>query len=118
MLGVLMTQGLSHEAEAAHQLVQQAFSTYYFKLPYVGSLTRETQKRLRKLVQHYCTNIEIKLAFSSFKIVSMFSVKDPIPLDLRSHVVYKFTCAGCNACYIGETSQHLSTRILEHLSRD
>ena len=31
-------------------------------------------------------------------------------------VVYKFLCAGCNACYIGETSRHLSTRVSEHLS--
>ena len=48
----------------------------------------------------------------------MFSVKDPIPLDLHLHVVYKFSCAGCNACYIGETSWHLSTRVHEHLSSD
>ena len=103
---------------SASAQVQQAVSTSYFTLPYVDSFTRETQKRLRKLVQRYCTNIEIKLAFSSFKIGSMFSVKDPIPFDLRSRVVYKFTCAGCNACYIGETSRHLSTRVCEHLSRD
>ena len=83
--------------------VQQTVLTYYFKLPYEGSFTGEAQRRLRKLVQRYCTNIEIKLAFSSFKIGSMFSVKDPIPLDLGSRVVYKFSCAGCNACYIGET---------------
>ena len=48
----------------------------------------------------------------------MFSSKDPVPLDLRSRVVYKFLCAGCNACYIGETSRHHSTRIREYLSRD
>ena len=94
---------------SASSQVQQAVSTYYFKLPYVGSFTREAQKRLRKLVQRYCTNI---------KVGSMFSVKDPVPLDLRSRVVYKFLCAGCNACYIGETSRHLSTRVREHLSRD
>ena len=99
-------------------LVQQTVSTYYFKLPYVRSFTREPQIRLRKLVQCYCTNIEIKLAFSSVKVGSIFSVKDPVPLDLRSCVVYKFSCAGCNACYIGETSRHLSTRVREHLSRD
>ena len=51
---------------SASSRVQQAVSTHYFKLPYVGSFTRETQKRLRTLVQCYCTNIEIKLAFSSF----------------------------------------------------
>ena len=45
----------------------------------------------------------------------MFSVKDPVPFDLRSRVVYKFLCAGCNASYIGETSRHLSTRVREHL---
>ena len=100
---------------SASSQVQQAVSTYYFKIPYVGSFTREAKKRLRKHVQRYCTNIEIKLAFSSFKVGSMFSAKDPVPFDLRSRVVYKFLCAGCNACYIGETSRHLSTRVREHL---
>ena len=77
--------------------VQQPVSSYYFKLPYayVGSFTAEAQKRLRKLVKRYCTNIEIKLVFSSFKVSSTFSVKDPLPFDLRSRVVYKFSCAGC-----------------------
>ena len=103
---------------SASSQVQQAVSTYYFKLTYVGSFTREAQKRLRKLVQRYCTNIKIKLAFSSFKVGSMFRLKNPVPLDLRSRVVYKFLCAECNACFIGETSRHLSTRVREHLSRD
>ena len=103
---------------SASSQVQQAVSTYYFKLPYVGSFTRETEKRLRKLVQRYCTSIEIKLTFSSFKVGSMLSVKDPVPLDLHSHAVYKFSCAGCNGCYRGEISRNLSTCIHEHLSRD
>ena len=48
----------------------------------------------------------------------MFNAKEPVSLDLRSRVVYKFSCAGCNACYIGETSRHLLMRVREHLSRD
>ena len=43
-------------------------------------------------------------------------MKDSVPRELRSRVIYKFTC--CNACYIGETVRHLSTRIREHLSSD
>ena len=43
------------------------------------------------------------------------SVKDPVPKELRSHVVYKFTCARCNACYVGETHRHFCTRVHEHL---
>ena len=31
---------------------------------------------------------------------------------------YKFACAGCNACYVGETTRHFSTRVREHLVSD
>ena len=48
----------------------------------------------------------------------MLSVKDPVPFNLRSRLAYQFTCAGCNACYVGETVRHISTRIREHLGRD
>ena len=37
---------------------------------------------------------------------------------MKSFVIYKFVCASCNACYIGETTRHLSTRIKEHLGLD
>ena len=58
------------------------------------------------------------LAFSSFKVGSLFSVKDPVPNGLRSCVVYKFSCTGCAACYVGETTRHFNTRVREHLETD
>ena len=30
-------------------------------------------------------------------------------------MVYKFWCAGCAPCYVGETTQHYNTRVREHL---
>ena len=39
-----------------------------------------------------------------------------IKSSLKSFVVYRFVCPGCNARYIGETTRHLTTRIAEHLS--
>ena len=45
-------------------------------------------------------------------------MKDPIPRGLRTCVVYKFLCVGSNACYVGETPRHLSTRVHEHLIND
>ena len=36
----------------------------------------------------------------------------------QSYVVYQFTCAGCNACCIGETRSNLKKRIEEHLGKD
>ena len=65
------------------------------------------------LSRRYCKST-FKLAFSSFKIGQLLSTKDKIPSDLKSSVVYKFTCH-CKTMYIGQTRRHLSTRIQEHL---
>ena len=48
----------------------------------------------------------------------MVNVKDQIPKFLKSFVVYKCICPGCNACYIRETTRDLSTRIKKHLETD
>ena len=90
----------------------------YFKLPYIGYYSKLTQKRLTTLVRHYCESFEIKLVFSQHKIKNLFSFKDPIPSNLKSCVVYQFTCAACNSRYIGETMHHISTRMKEHISAD
>ena len=91
----------------------------YVKLPYVGKFSAIAQKWIRRTIQRFCDNsLNIKLAFSSFKIGSLFRVKDLIPKELKSCVVYRFRCAGCGACYVGETSRHICTRINEHLNID
>ena len=59
-----------------------------------------------------------KLTFTPCKIGSFFNLKDLRPQHLLSNVVYKFTCASCNASYIGETARHFSTRVNEHLKTD
>ena len=75
-------------------------------------------KRIRRLSHFYRNNANIVLAFSSFKVGSLFSVKDPVPNGLRSCVVYKFSGAGCAACYVGETTRHFNTRVREHLETE
>ena len=88
------------------------------EIAYIVHFSVVTQKRVRHLIKCYCNDLDIKLVFSSFKIGNFFGVKDPIPGGLHSRVVYKFACAGCNACYVGETTQHFSTRVREHLVSD
>ena len=90
----------------------------YFKLPHIGPFSIITQRRIKKLVNTLCSDLEINLVFAPFKIKSWFGAKDPIPVGLRSRVIYRFSCAGCSACYIGETNRHFSTRIREHLASD
>ena len=71
--------------------------------------------RLIGFVNFIVKVLSIKIILTPFKVADMFNVKDPIPKSLKSFVVYKFVCPDCNACYIGETIRHLSSRIKEHL---
>ena len=92
--------------------------THYYELPFVGPFSSIAQRRIRSFTQRFCKNLDIKLVFAPYKIKNLFSVKDAIPKTLRSRVVYKFSCAGCSACYVGETNRHLATRAREHLTSD
>ena len=40
-------------------------------------------------------------------------VKDPLPIELQSGVVYRIPCS-CGKAYIGETTRWLETRLKEH----
>ena len=93
----------------------------YFKLPYIGNLLHhiKKKKKLSKLCKEFCKeNFNIKLVFNSFKNKNYFSYKDPIPDDVKSFLVYKFTCASCSSSCIGETCCHFKTRIEEHIKKD
>ena len=46
-------------------------------------------------------NFIIIVLLLTYKASNLFSNKDPIPKSLRSRVVYKFCCAGCNSVYVG-----------------
>ena len=93
-------------------------NTKYFKLPYTGKYSDIVQKKIKSLSTDFCKDLNLKMVFTSFKIKQMFSTKDKLPDEIKSNVVYKFCCASCNACYIGETTRHLSKRIDEHLRTD
>ena len=51
---------------------------------------------------------------SNFFLITTY----PIPNDLKSFLVCKFTCASCSSSYIGETCRHFKTRIEEHIKKD
>ena len=85
----------------------------YYKLPYIGHISVDFKRKINRFCKLYCKNLSIKIVLTPFKIGDMFNVKDPIPKSLKSFVVYKFVCPSCNACYIGETTRHFSTRIKE-----
>ena len=86
----------------------------FFKLLYHGYLSHLIKNKISKLCKEFCKqNFNIKLVLNSFKIENYFAYKHPIPNDLKSLLVYKFTCAS----YIGETCCHFKTRIEEHIKK-
>ena len=52
------------------------------------------------------------------KMKNYLAYKDRNPHDLKSFLVYKFTCASCSSSYIGETCHYFKTRIEEHIKKD
>ena len=46
------------------------------------------------------------------------STKHKTPCFLKSFLVYKFVCTGCNSCDVGETCPHFKRRIDEHVKKD
>ena len=48
----------------------------YFTLPYLP-LSIFAQRKVRTLVKRYCSNLKIKLAFSSFRIKNLITVSVP-----------------------------------------
>ena len=75
----------------------------YFTFPCIGKYSEQVQKKITKLCKQYCNENNVKIVFTSFKISNYFSVKDATPYFLKSFLVYKFICARCKSCYIGET---------------
>ena len=93
--------------------------TRHFKLPYIGEFSATVAKRLHGIVQKYCkSDLKFKIAFSTAKIGSYFNTKDRLFQDILPKIVYSFSCAGCNSCYIGETHRIFKKRVLEHLETD
>ena len=90
-------------------------TTNYHALVLIQKVPR---KKNYELCKTFCQNTNVKTVFSPFKLQNIFSSKNYLPVALKTFVVYKFTCAGCQSCYIGETKRHLPTRIKEHLQTD
>ena len=76
-------------------------------LPYVAGVS----ERIRKV----CRDFNIRTVFRSGPTLRnlLTKVKDPLPIDKQSNVVYEVLCT-CGKVYISETQCRLGTRIKEH----
>ena len=119
LIDIIIKKYLDYKSSSNQTQLKDTPDVHYFKLPYIGNLPHHIKNKLSKLCKEFCKeNFNIKLVFNSFKIKNYFSYKEPIPEELKSFLVYKFTCASCSSSYIGETCCHFKTRIDEHIKKD
>ena len=71
----------------------------YYKLPYSGHISTDVKRKINRFCKFYCKSLSIKIVLTPFKVADMFNMKDPISKFLKSFVVHKFVCPGCNALH-------------------
>ena len=87
-------------------------------LPYLGKLSANIKRNLENVISKNIGCCKLKVIFSSSnRMKDRFSFKDSIPMDIRSNVIYKFTCKSCQAFYVGKTFRHFKQRVGEHIGR-
>ena len=47
-------------------------------------------------------------------MTNYFKLKDKIPRQLQSNIVYSVTCLDCEAEYVGKTTHHIDAIIYQH----
>ena len=76
----------------------------FITLPYFGNLSLTIRTCLQNSISRNLPFCHIKVIFkSTTRLSNFFCFKDKVLFNLRSNVVYKFSCGRCNATYYGET---------------
>ena len=85
-------------------------------LPYIGIDSQRLKSKLGKTVHSMFPYCKLQVIFkSNTTLGSFFRFKDRLPQNLRSLILYKFTCINCNIDYYGKTKRQFEVRRSEHL---
>ena len=90
----------------------------YIKIPFYGNPSYQCRKKILKLLKNSFPGIDFRVILTnSFKLSSFFNIKDKIPDNVTSNIVYEFICPSCASRYIGCSTRAFKIRIMEHLGR-
>ena len=100
------------QADPAPNANEPSAPKHLYRIQYRGKVTDSYVKRLR------LANAPVQPVITLRKLRSFLpSLKEPVPNNLANLVVYKIQCPSCQACYVGWTHRHLTTRFGEHCTR-
>ena len=87
------------------------FPTYF-----LGEVSKTVSKELNGLMSRFYPQVRLRMIYKSVDTIgSRFRVKDGMPVDCMSCLIYQYKCDSCNAIYIGKTEQNFRCRISQHL---
>lgn len=90
----------------------------YLQIPYLGQASKVIEDTLKRQLTKFYPQINFKFIHKNyFKISSFFKIKDIMLAELRSSIIYCFTCPSCQAGYVGSSTRALKVRIAEHLGQ-
>ncbi|BHF79120.1 hypothetical protein SprV_0602223900 [Sparganum proliferum] len=100
----LRRQAQPRGPSSEEEIVTQKF----FSLPYMQG----TSEMIARQLNQFGIRVSHKPA-SSLRTV-LTRVKDSIPKEEQTNVIYRIPCANCPCVYVGHTGRRLGTRINEH----
>ncbi|BHF61179.1 hypothetical protein SprV_0100415100 [Sparganum proliferum] len=83
-------------------------SRKFYSLPYMPRISEAIARQLNQF------GISIAHKPASSLRTTLSRVKDPIPKEQQTNVIYRIPCANCSSVYVGHTGRRLGTRINEH----
>jgi hypothetical protein len=88
------------------------------KIPYLGAGGDKLVKTLKRKIQsNLARKINIRVIYTTNKLSKFCGVKDSIPEEQQSNVIYSMKCPGCGEIYVGKTSCCFGKRMDEHGTR-
>ncbi|BHF78565.1 hypothetical protein SprV_0602167800 [Sparganum proliferum] len=83
-------------------------SRKFYSLTYMPRISEAIARQLNQF------GISIAHKPASSLRTTLSRVKDPIPKEQQTNVIYRIPCANCSSVYVGHTGRRLGTRINEH----
>ena len=106
------------EPAAVHSQGSNDVWTTFMCLPYIGQQGEEIVRKFKDvLLKSIPTYVQPRIIYTGKKIESFFRVKDKIPKEHKSNLVYAFKTDEVRD-YVGETKVRYGTRTREHIEKD
>ena len=86
-----------------------------FRLSYVRERHCDLERRVRSVVHRAFDDVNVVTVYKVRRAITV--MKDVLPTNLLSKVVYSFECRQCDSWYVGRTLQHLNACIKQHVPR-